>query len=360
MSHQPTSFLKIKCLYIDNELDYNKTGIGRDAIFITNELSRLVKICQIAWLPVGFMSKRIRRKILQFVSMLKKDLLLLPNKYSEYFYQSHIGAYAPNFNNKLWIVRLHDLFPITNPEWFRIWDVRVYKKSLNYAVARGALFLTDSKSTETELKRLFGSASKSLVFPCKVQKLEEKQCFKCCGCQNISQSKTPYILAVGTVEPRKNYQNLVYWWSEHRNRETAKLVIIGKPGWRTKELLRNLRLNTDNSLVYIDNCCDGSLNIFYKNARAFISLSYAEGFDLPAMEARQLYQLPIVLSDIPVHREFHEGEARFIATKSEFLDINFFKLKKTQKSDYLDIQDYHNELRDFLTNNLHSTLKKND
>jgi hypothetical protein len=39
------------------------------------------------------------------------------------------------------------------------------------------------------------------------------------------------------------------------------------------------------------------------------------------MEARQRYQKPLILSDIPVHREFHEGSAEFFTTESELLEI---------------------------------------
>jgi hypothetical protein len=83
-------------------------------------------------------------------------------------------------------------------------------------------------------------------------------------------------------------------------------------------------------VLWIDDCCDGSLSQLYIDSLAFISTSKDEGFNIPAFEARQLGK-PIYLRDIDVHHEFHDSYAKFFSSEDEFLHVlmaenNFSKL----------------------------------
>lgn len=113
------------------------------------------------------------------------------------------------------------------------------------------------------------------------------------------------FLMVGTLEPRKGHLlaleafNLL--WAQG---EEARLVIIGKPGWRSENLMHCIachpRLGTD--LFYVDSATDDELAYSYASASTLLSLSEAEGFGLPNIEAAS-YGLPIVARDIDVFRE---------------------------------------------------------
>jgi glycosyltransferase involved in cell wall biosynthesis len=115
----------------------------------------------------------------------------------------------------------------------------------------------------------------------------------------------PFVLSVGTIEPRKGYDDLLdafeCLWGVGRE-ET--LVIVGKPGWKTIDLQsRIMRLLRDKSrLVWLQNASDNQLSLLYRNAIGLIAASRAEGYGLPILEA-QAFGCPILARDIPVFRE---------------------------------------------------------
>ena len=114
----------------------------------------------------------------------------------------------------------------------------------------------------------------------------------------------PFFLAVGTLEPRKNYVKLLEAFDEYIEQGgNTELVIVGRKGWKYKEIFNTFKLlNHQNRVVIKEEIDDTSLLYLYKTARGFISISLDEGFGLPAAEA-QSYGLPMLLSDIPVYRE---------------------------------------------------------
>jgi hypothetical protein len=104
----------------------------------------------------------------------------------------------------------------------------------------------------------------------------------------------------------------------------SQLLIVGGKGWKCGRLLdsfrySNSKLNQD--IIWLDSCCDGALTVFYANSKAFVSTSLDEGFNLPAMEAREFFWLPLILSNIPVHRELHSDVAYFFDGSKEFLNV---------------------------------------
>jgi glycosyltransferase involved in cell wall biosynthesis len=119
-------------------------------------------------------------------------------------------------------------------------------------------------------------------------------------------------LAVGTVEPRKNYKTLVESFNKiHQEDKSSKLIIVGKYGWKQSKVYEHLKsLKINAKVVYIEECCDSALRRLFENASAFISASLDEGFNIPAAEARSL-GVPLILSDIAVHQEFHYDVAYF-------------------------------------------------
>jgi len=99
-------------------------------------------------------------------------------------------------------------------------------------------------------------------------------------------------------------------------------VIVGRKGWKSRKIIAAITAATRNSNVFwLKNVCDGSLNVLYQNAQAFISSSLDEGFNLPALEARANFRLPLILSDIPVHQEYHSDAAHFFENFEELENI---------------------------------------
>lgn len=95
---------------------------------------------------------------------------------------------------------------------------------------------------------------------------------------------TPYVLGVGTLEPRKDWPLLIDAFTRMGEpSEGCQLVIAGRPGWRTKPIIAaaagvpGVRL-----LGFVP---DSDLPALYAGARAFAYPSVYEGFGLPPLEA---------------------------------------------------------------------------
>ena len=120
----------------------------------------------------------------------------------------------------------------------------------------------------------------------------------------------PTLLMVGTLEPRKGHaQALAAIESLWKGGIHLNLVIIGKEGWRTQRLARQLRRHPERNrrLFWLEKASDALLMRLYAQSTALLAASYAEGFGLPLIEAAR-QGLPIIARDIPV---FHEVAGDF-------------------------------------------------
>lgn len=117
-------------------------------------------------------------------------------------------------------------------------------------------------------------------------------------------STHPFLM-VGTIEPRKGHAFALdafeLLWAEGND---APLCIMGKPGWMHEDILRRISNHPQRGrlLHYIEHPTDGELAHAYRNSRALLFPSIAEGFGLPIIEAGR-NGLPVIASDIAVFRE---------------------------------------------------------
>ena len=97
-----------------------------------------------------------------------------------------------------------------------------------------------------------------------------------------------YILCVGTLEPRKNY-NLVLDVFEVLQREgrDVNLVIAGKQGWDTDALARRIEEHEyfDKSVFWYQSATDAEIDSLYKSAYLTLCPSFYEGYGLPVVES---------------------------------------------------------------------------
>jgi glycosyltransferase involved in cell wall biosynthesis len=127
----------------------------------------------------------------------------------------------------------------------------------------------------------------------------------------------PFVLNVDTIEPRKGLGTLLDAMAELPD---LLLVQCGQVGWKAAALgERAARAQNVRLLGYADRA---TLTSLYRAARAAVFPSIYEGFHLGPLEAAK-EGCPVVLSDIPVHREvlgeaaryFPPGDARALALR---------------------------------------------
>lgn len=107
----------------------------------------------------------------------------------------------------------------------------------------------------------------------------------------------PFILAVGTLEPRKNLPTLLRAFAKAKSAVPHDLVIIGPEGWLGDELHRAISdLDLGDRLRMTGFVSDADLGGWYSAADLFVVPSYYEGFCLPAVEAMRC-GAPVLASD---------------------------------------------------------------
>jgi len=163
------------------------------------------------------------------------------------------------------------------------------------------------------------------------------------------------FLAVGTVEPRKGYVQLLaafeQLWSAGQE---VNLVIVGKRGWMMESFWEKLHAHEQNHrrLFWFEGVSDEYLELLYSAASCLINSSRGEGFGLPLIEAAQ-HHLPIVARDLPVFREV-AGDAAFYFANDESAQglaqavdswLDLYRRQQHPRSDHLSAQTWRQSAR---------------
>ena len=101
-----------------------------------------------------------------------------------------------------------------------------------------------------------------------------------------------YILALGSIQPRKNLVRLInaysLLWKERQSLVKPQLVIAGKRGWLEAETMRAAELSVAaHDIRFIGYVDETDLPALFSGAMCFAYPSYFEGFGLPVLEAMQ-------------------------------------------------------------------------
>jgi glycosyltransferase involved in cell wall biosynthesis len=125
----------------------------------------------------------------------------------------------------------------------------------------------------------------------------------------------PFVLAVGTLEPRKGHDILLRAFASPEF-DGYRLVFAGPTAGRAQELTALAEsLGVGGSLTILGKVDDAVLAGLYRDASALCMPSLAEGFGLPAVEAMSA-GLPVVASDLAVVREVTGDGAALFETGS--------------------------------------------
>lgn len=160
----------------------------------------------------------------------------------------------------------------------------IERLTLGPAVKRSAALLAISQATADALVARFPkAASRTVVAPLGVTSALSK---KLEAAEAAALPPPGFVLAVGTLEPRKNLPRLVeaYRGSSEDLQRMHPLVVVGALGWETGATLDALRSLGDRCtmLGYVS---DEALAELYRRCAVFCYPSLGEGFGLPVLEA---------------------------------------------------------------------------
>lgn len=192
------------------------------------------------------------------------------------------------------VVTVHDLIFKTFPQGHTEETVAGTQRQFESFLKTANKFICCSLSTACDLKKFFSIPDEriSLVYQGVDHEIFYKIGFEeeADATQTLCEYglKEPFLLFVGTVEPRKNLENVLRAFAQLKNKNIfdGKLAVIGSKGWMSEgleELMERLQLR--NNVLFLGYVPDDQLRHFYNRAEIFIFPSFYEGFGYPLVEA---------------------------------------------------------------------------
>jgi glycosyltransferase involved in cell wall biosynthesis len=235
------------------------------------------------------------------------------------------------------VLTVHDAAALDHPEWFERKFALWYGALLPRLVRKVRAIITVSHFSRERIVQLTGVDGERVHViangveprfrPANIEAIKEIRA--------KFELNDPYILFVGSLEPRKNLKVLLQAWQLGRF-DGAMLAVVGASG----HLFQNLQFDSvPEGVRLLGRVEDELLPALYSGAAGFVYPSVYEGFGLPPLEAMAC-GCPIAVSDIPAHREVCGSTALYfdpfspedLSSKLELL----LRLDATSRASYVE------------------------
>ncbi len=216
----------------------------------------------------------------------RADLLLVPGG----FWSGDSAARIRSLTARGTKVRVivYDLFPVRNPEWCDPRLCRDFAEALAVIVSVADRIVTLSDEVARQLTDDYPTLGRKVRTATPALWAHALK-------RSFGPTATPlpiagpFVLAVGTVEPRKNHRAILDAWRivrEDPRMANTSLAVVGRPGWMADDIEAEIardaaRLN----IVRLAHTTDDELEALYDACRATVHASWAEGFGLPVRES---------------------------------------------------------------------------
>lgn len=257
------------------------------------------------------------------------------------------------------IYLVHDLIPITHPEYCRHGECERHRRRMETVLASAAGVVANSEHTLETLAEFARTGGATMppsvaIWP-GTPRLQV-------GENGLSKKATFVVL--GTIEGRKNHRLLLSVWQDLLARgaqDVPELVIVGRRGWQADDVFAMLDgIDFRGTVRETGPVDDAQLSRLLSDARALLFPSFAEGYGIPLVEALAA-GVPVIASDLPVFREIGQGvpdllpAADWNAWRSAILDYaepaSARRAEQLRRMAAFTVYEWHNhfaELDDFL------------
>ncbi|MGB1252165.1 MAG: glycosyltransferase family 4 protein [Candidatus Promineifilaceae bacterium] len=199
------------------------------------------------------------------------------------------------------LLTVHDLSFVHFADVYVPSLVSYLNKVVPWSVKRATHILADSEATKRDLISIYGVSAEKIttlyagVSPhfrpiTNAQSLQTMR-------QKYDLGDAPYLLSVGTVQPRKNYRMLIRAFAPIAKRFPHNLAIAGGKGWLFDDILAEIEAQGLTGRVkFLGFVDDEDLPTLYSGATLFAMPSIYEGFGIPILEAMAC-NIPVVASN---------------------------------------------------------------
>ncbi|HRY30055.1 MAG TPA: glycosyltransferase family 1 protein [Elusimicrobiota bacterium] len=220
----------------------------------------------------------------------KADLLWSPCNIGPLFAENHV-------------VTIHDASVFAHPECFSPLFRAYYRAAWKSLGRRARLIITDSNFSKNELIRY------RIAKPEKIRVVYAGHREMDASAKPQPIVDGPYVLTVGSRDPRKNLGRLLQAWEKLGTSKKNRRLIVAGGGAASFSSEKIGKVPSD--VVFTGHVPDEKLAALYAGADAFLFPSLYEGFGMPPLEAMSS-GIPVAVSDIPVLREMCGNAAVYV------------------------------------------------
>ncbi len=217
------------------------------------------------------------------------------------------NSLGPLLNPGPYVVTIHDMTLSLLPQHHKLRTQLVVRPLIPLVARRAQRVITVSEHARQDVIRLLGippervvcipEAAAALFQPAPVAEQQRVRA--------RYRLERPYLLYVGTLEPRKNLVRLIQAWHHLRQRGEIEhgLVLTGARGWKDQAIFDTVRtLGCADEVVFTGYVPRADLPALYSGAALFAFPSLYEGFGLPVVEAMAC-GTPVLISTAPALAE---------------------------------------------------------
>ncbi len=202
--------------------------------------------------------------------------------------------YLPRFSPVPTVVTIHDLSYLYFPGDFLKKDLFQLKNWTEYSLKQAKKIIAVSKTTKKDIVKSYQVKDEKIEV---IYNGYEKNIKYQIPNIKLEHTDHPYILYVGTLQPRKNISGLINAFDKFKKLYPEfKLTIAGKKGWLYDKIFDQVTdLGLEGDVYFADFVTDNQLMFLYKNAFCFVMPSFYEGFGIPILEAMS-FECPVIAS----------------------------------------------------------------
>ncbi len=231
----------------------------------------------------------------------------------------------PRFSQIPVVATLHDAIMLKHPEWCNPHLRKIKNFLIKHSIQWATHIIAISQTMVPELVNYWGVDENKIsvvyqgisdgwfekIIPAKQKKILDK-----------FHLQENFILAVGTLQPRKNFIRIIQAYDalpEHLQKK-HKLVLVGKEGWQSHDTLNEIKkIVSKNKAIWLQYVTLEELRVLYQSAKLFLFPSLSEGFGAPLLEAFAS-GIPVVTSHLSCLPEI-AGKAAYLVDPFDTIEI---------------------------------------